>query len=177
MATAWPQEAITRLSGAAAGFVAAGPDAVASALLPNLVGRGEQAALWLAKWQAQPNERLARAMSVLTTADDIQARLARITSPTLVVHVEHDPLIPADAGRALSRQMAEPADFVVLAGAAHTPDLNSSGPVGPLLEKFLSSKSRRPLIGRNIQLRTQDPWHYRRLNLIGIGTATHGTNT
>ena len=42
MATAWPPEAVSQLSGAADGFDAAGPDAVAPALLPGLVGPERQ---------------------------------------------------------------------------------------------------------------------------------------
>lgn len=51
---------------------------------------------------------------------DLSSRLARIEAPTLVLWGEHDPLIPADTGRALARALAN-GSFAIVEGAGHSP--------------------------------------------------------
>jgi pimeloyl-ACP methyl ester carboxylesterase len=100
MATPWPPEAIAQLSGARDGFAAAGPEAVAPGLLPAMVGGGEYES-WLARWRHQGGQRLAAALEVLTSADDVSARLAEVSAPAVVIHAEADHIIPLEAGRGL----------------------------------------------------------------------------
>src|SRR5207237_8275596 len=49
---------------------------------------------------------------------DARPVLPLVKAPTLVLHREHDPVVPSAAGRELAAGIAG-AEFVVLAGAAH----------------------------------------------------------
>ena len=137
MATAWPEPAIEQMTGARAGFAAAGPDAVAPVLLPKLIGRDDLQEQWLAKWRTQPNQRLADAMSVLMSADDVSPRLQEITAPALVIHGEDDQIIPLAAGHALHAALPAADEIHVVPGVAHTPPLSHPDLVTPALAKFL----------------------------------------
>ena len=137
MSAAWPPEAAAQLGGARDGLAAAGPDAVAPGLLPGLVGGEPLYGTWLARWRAQGGQRLAAAVDVLLSADDVSGRLAEISAPALVVHAEADPVIPLAAGRALHAALRG-ADLAVVPGAAaHAPVLTHPGIVIPAIKKFL----------------------------------------
>lgn len=137
MAAAWPAEAIEQMSGARDGLAVAGPDAVAPALLPTLIGREDLHETWLDKWRAQPQRRLADAMSALMSADDVQGRLSEITVPVLGIHGEDDHIVPLEAGRALHEALPGAKEFVVVPGAAHTPVLSHPDVVTPAIVGFL----------------------------------------
>lgn len=137
MAAAWPAEAVEQMGGARDGLAVAGPDAVAPALLPTLIGREDLHEAWLDKWRAQPQRRLADAMSVLMSADDVQGRLSEITVPVLGIHGEDDHIVPLEAGRALHKALPVAKGFVVVPGAAHTPALSHPDVVTPAIVEFL----------------------------------------
>ena len=54
---------------------------------------------------------------------DLRSQLTRITTPTLLVHGEHDLLMPLPAAQTLAQQLPE-ARLEVMPGAAHTPFLH-----------------------------------------------------
>ena len=56
---------------------------------------------------------------------DLRPQIARIATPTLLVHGEHDPLMPLPAARTLVQQLPD-ARLEVMPGAAHTPFLHDS---------------------------------------------------
>lgn len=142
MATAWPAEAVEQMGGVRDGFAAAGPEAVAPGLLPALIGRADLHDAWLAKWRAQPRQRLADTMSVLISADDVRDRLPAITAPALVVHGENDPIIPLAAGRDLHAALPGATDLLIVPGAMHTPALSHPDVLGPVLRGFVAEHAR-----------------------------------
>ncbi len=141
MAASWPPEAIEQMTGARDGFTAAGPDAVAPGLLPKLIGHTELYDSWLARWRAQGSQRLAGAMDVMMSADDVSSRLAEVTAPALVIHAEADPIIPLAAGLGLHSSLAGVGDLVVVPGAAdHAPVLTHPDIVIPAVKEFLDKQ-------------------------------------
>ena len=54
---------------------------------------------------------------------DLRPQLARVSTPTLLIHGEHDPLMPLAAAQELTRQLPD-ARLEVITGAAHAPFLN-----------------------------------------------------
>lgn len=54
---------------------------------------------------------------------DLRQQVAAINAPTLLVHGEHDPLMPLPAARWLNEQLPD-SQLEVFAGAAHAPFLN-----------------------------------------------------
>ena len=137
---AWPPEALQQMGEISEGFRGAGPDAVSPVLLEMLLGRPALYGQWLAKWQAQPKERLAEAVQVLMGADDISGRLTEITAPTLVVHGQADQLIPLPLGVMLRDQIPGAQRLITIPGAGHTPSLRHpeqvNGPLAEFLRKY-----------------------------------------
>jgi pimeloyl-[acyl-carrier protein] methyl ester esterase len=77
---------------------------------------------------------LANGLDMLRTTD-LRASLPRIPQPTLVVHGDHDPLMPIAAGRWLADHL--PAGRLeVFAGAAHAPFLSDPRRFVALLAAF-----------------------------------------
>ncbi|MGW2491526.1 alpha/beta fold hydrolase [Streptomyces sp. NPDC001606] len=136
-ATAWPERDLARMGAVADAFEAAGPDAVGPQLLDLLIGEPALHEVWLAKWRAQPPHRSATAVRTLMGVDDISARLSGITVPALVVHGEWDAPVPVAAGRALHAALPGAQDFVLVPGAAHTPNLTHAAEVTRALAGFL----------------------------------------
>jgi len=54
---------------------------------------------------------------------DLRPQLARITTPTLLIHGENDPLMPLPAAQWLAQKLPD-ARLEIVAGAAHAPFLN-----------------------------------------------------
>lgn len=67
---------------------------------------------------------------------DLRGALAGIEQRTLVIHGEHDRVIPPAAGRHLKGSLPR-ARFELIAGAAHAPFLSKPAPVAALLSDFL----------------------------------------
>lgn len=61
----------------------------------------------------------ARQMAAILSAPARSAALARVTAPTLVIHGEHDPLVPVEAGRATAAAIPG-SRLVVLPGLGHS---------------------------------------------------------
>lgn len=139
---AWPPEALRQMGEISDGLRAGGPDAVAPVLLEMLLGRPAHYGQWLAKWQAQPQERLAEAVQVLMGVDDISGRLAEISAPTLVVHGEADRPIPLPLGAMLRDRIPGAQQFVTVPGAGHTPSLTHPRQVNAALAEFLRNFAR-----------------------------------
>jgi 3-oxoadipate enol-lactonase len=134
---AWPLEAQAQMRGMSEAFRGEGPEAVAPVLLEILLGQPAIHDQWLAKWRAQPRERLADAIQVLMGADDITDRLGEIAVPALVVHGDADQPIPYPLGQALAGQIPGAQDLVTVPGAGHTPNLTHPDRVNPALADFL----------------------------------------
>ncbi|MFK0155985.1 alpha/beta fold hydrolase [Streptomyces sp. NPDC090499] len=133
----WPSEALEQMRGVSEGFRGAGPEAVGPVLLGMLLGRPAIHDQWLAKWRAQPRERLADAVQVLMEVDDITDRVGEITAPALVVHGDADQPIPYPLGQALAGQIPGAQELVTVTGAGHTPNLTHPDQVNPALADFL----------------------------------------
>ncbi|MDF3294245.1 alpha/beta fold hydrolase [Streptomyces silvisoli] len=136
-AVAWPQEALTQMSGVSEGFRTGGPDAVAPALLGMLLGEPEIHHDWLRTWHEQPQERLADAVAVLMGVDDISARLGEITQPALIVHGQVDQPVPLPLGQMLRDRLPGASELIVVPGAGHTPSLTHPDQVNGPLSAFL----------------------------------------
>ncbi|MFF4961680.1 alpha/beta fold hydrolase [Streptomyces sp. NPDC001222] len=134
---AWPPEALEQMRGMSEGFRGAGPESVAPVLLGMLLGKPEIHEEWLARWKAQPRERLAEAVTVLTGVDDITDRLGEITVPAFVVHGEADQPIPHALGAMLQSGIPGAEELLTVPGAGHTPNLTHPGQVNPQLVQFL----------------------------------------
>jgi pimeloyl-ACP methyl ester carboxylesterase len=137
-ATAFPGPALEQMARIRDGFAAGAVTDTASAVLELLLGTGDPA---IPRWQArigrQPADRLARAVGVLMSADDITDRLAEITAPALVIHGTADLPIPPDAGAALAAALPGAAPVVLLDRAAHTPPITHPTETSSLLRTFL----------------------------------------
>lgn len=139
MAASWPPETVATMSGAIGGLRGPGPDAVAPGLLPGLLGRSDLHPEWLAKWKAQPKDRLADALANLLAADDVTGRIGEIAAPTFGIHGEADPIIPLAAGQALHSGLSGSIGLLIIPGAVHTPTLTHPDQVNAPVLEFLRS--------------------------------------
>ncbi len=146
--TAWPAEALAQMGQISDLFTTAGPEAVAPLLLPMLLARPDLHPAWESKWRNQPRERLATAVQVLTTVDDLSPRITEITAPTLVIHGEADQPIPLTTGRALAAALPGTRELITIPDAGHTPPLTHpdqvNGPLATFLEHVTSQPAARP---------------------------------
>lgn len=69
---------------------------------------------------------------------DLRAQLAAIEAPALLIHGEHDGLVPVTAGRALATMLQRATLEVIPAG--HAPLLTQTAPVSQLVRKFLNER-------------------------------------
>ena len=136
-AAAWPPEVVQQMTGIAEAFRGAGPGLVAPALLDMLLDQPPLHGRWLAKWQAQPAERLADAVTVLSRADDITDRIGELAAATLVVHGADDQPVPHALGELLRDQIPGARQLVTVPGAGHTPNLTHPEQVNAPLAAFL----------------------------------------
>ena len=71
---------------------------------------------------------------------DTLSRIREVSCPVLIVHGEHDPLVPLEQGRKLFDAAEEPKRFHLIMGAAHNDTYQVGGePYFRVLEEFLSS--------------------------------------
>lgn len=138
MHTAWPAPALEQMTQIRDLFATAGPEAVAPILLPLLLNHPDLHADWEAVWRNHSRDRLATAVHVLTTVDDLSGRIAQVTAPALVVHGEHDQPVPLPAGLALAAALPGAREPLVIPGAGHTPSLTHPDRVLPALSTFLA---------------------------------------
>lgn len=68
----------------------------------------------------------------------LQAALARVTCPVLVLHGEHDEYGSADQPARIARWAAGPAQVTILPGAAHVPHREQPEAVAGLVAQFLA---------------------------------------
>ncbi len=68
--------------------------------------------------EKEPTERLARAIESLLVFGQEGARIARYTTPTVVLHARHDPLVPLVEGERLAA-LGENAALAVLEAHSH----------------------------------------------------------
>ena len=70
-------------------------------------------------------------------ASDRSQLVSSIRAPTLVIHGDHDPLIPAENGRRLSERIPG-AEFIVLPGCGHLPHLEKPTETASAIREFLA---------------------------------------
>ena len=71
---------------------------------------------------------------------DSAARIGKIHRPVLIMHGEHDEIVPVQQGEALLRAANHPRTFQVLPGAGHNDTYHAGGPVyWDQLKEFLRS--------------------------------------
>ncbi len=71
---------------------------------------------------------------------DSAARIGKIHRPVLIMHGEHDEIVPVQQGEALSRAANDPKTFRLLPGAGHNDTFYAGGPVyWEQLNEFLRS--------------------------------------
>ncbi|WP_411123975.1 alpha/beta fold hydrolase [Streptomyces sp. x-19] len=136
-AVAWPPAALAQMSGVSEAFRAGGPDMVAPVLLDLLLGKPAIHEEWLRSWREQPRTRLADAVAVLMSVDDVSGRLGEITAPALIVHGERDQPVPLALGQMLRAQLPGALDMLVVPGAGHTPNLTHPEATNGPLTTFL----------------------------------------
>ncbi|MCP2336552.1 alpha/beta fold hydrolase [Actinomadura rupiterrae] len=135
----WPPEALEQMTHVRDGMRNAGPEAVAPALLPFLLGdEPDLHEEWLARWRMQPRARLADAVAMLMAVDGVRDRLSEIDAPALVVHGTEDGPVPVAAGIALHAGLPNTiADPVLIPGAAHTPPLTHPDAVTDAVDRMV----------------------------------------
>jgi 3-oxoadipate enol-lactonase len=136
-AVAWPPQTVAQMSGIRDRLRDGRLDAVVPVLLGLLLAKPEVHQDWLRAWQDQPQQRLADAVEVLMSVDDISARLGQITQPALIVHGEADQPIPLPVGQMLRDGLPSAMDLVVIPGAGHTPSLTHPDQVNGPFAAFL----------------------------------------
>ncbi|MGW5116331.1 alpha/beta fold hydrolase [Streptomyces noursei] len=136
-AVAWPPEALAQMNGVSEAFRAGGPDMVAPVLLDLLLGKPAIHEEWLRSWREQPRTRLADAVAVLMSVDDVSGRLGEITAPALIVHGERDQPVPLALGQMLRDRLPGALDLLVVPGAGHTPNLTHPEATNGPLTTFL----------------------------------------
>lgn len=72
---------------------------------------------------------------------DSGALAAKVQVPALILHGDRDRIVPVDHGRDLAARLAGPTEFVLAEGYGHNNiPIDRSGPFGPLVARFLSSR-------------------------------------
>ena len=102
-----------------------------------IIGDPDEEPRWREKWARWDPRRLAPASGALLDRDDITGRLDEIDVPTLVLHGELDPAIPVERAHDLVAGIPEATGPVVVAGAAHAPNLTHPEPVNDAIRRFL----------------------------------------
>jgi pimeloyl-ACP methyl ester carboxylesterase len=74
---------------------------------------------------------------------DMQAKLAKIQAPSLVVWGERDALLPMELGKRLARQMPG-RELVVIKGAGHNPMWDCPCAFNQIVTEFMSAGARLP---------------------------------
>ena len=120
-------------------WVTNGPGNVQDAIAGLILGGDVDHASWFAKWNGAPKENLTLPFDCLVGRDDVTDRLSEITAPAIIFHGDADAAIPMARAEELCAGLADCRGIVVVAGAAHAPNLSHPDAVnGPLLE-FLRS--------------------------------------
>jgi len=116
-------------------WVANGPGNVQDAIAGLILGSDVDPSPWFAKWNAAPKEDLSLPFDCLVGRDDITDRLGEIAAPTIIFHGDADASIPMDKAEELCAGLPDCRGIVVVAGAAHAPNLSHPDAVnGPLVE-------------------------------------------
>ena len=119
-------------------WVAVGAVPELASIVANIIIADEaENAVWIAKWQARPNEPMAEAGRCLLTRDDITDRLGEITCPALVVHGTDDTAITMDKAERLAAGLVG-CGGVVRVGGAHAANLTNPEPVNAAMLEFLA---------------------------------------
>lgn len=125
------------------GWVANGPtDELADVIAALIIGPGfADTPAWQQKWRAWDATTLQQiAATLLDRENDVTARLAELTMPTLVVHGTQDYSIEIDIARRYSAELPN-ADLVEIEGAGHAANLTHPDEVNPAIERFLAGLS------------------------------------
>ena len=76
---------------------------------------------------------------------DSAARIGRIQRPVLIMHGEHDEIVPVQQGKALFQAANDPSTFRLLPGAGHNDTYHAGGPAyWEHLKEFLDSLPDQP---------------------------------
>jgi 3-oxoadipate enol-lactonase len=142
MAHTFNGEALLQMASIRDGFAAGAVDATATAVLGLLLGDADCETAWKDKLLRQPPARLARAVGVLMSVDDVAEALGTITAPTLVIHGDQDQPIPIELGRELANALPA-ADWLPIPGAAHTPPLTEGAAVAAAIASFVDGARHR----------------------------------
>lgn len=138
MAHAFNGEALLQMSSIRDGFMAGAIAETADAVLAILVGDADLERDWKARLLRQPAARLARAVGVLMAADDVADGLGAIATAALVIHGDRDQPIPIALGAELAANLPT-AEWLPIAGCAHTPPLTDPGVVADAIAEFVGS--------------------------------------
>jgi pimeloyl-ACP methyl ester carboxylesterase len=119
-------------------WLAVGPiDDLAKVVASIIINDPVEDPKWIAKWQARPKELMREPAATLMGRDDVTARLAEITCPTLVVHGTEDTAITMDLAEALASGLTGCGGVVQVSGA-HAANLTNPEPVNAAILEFLS---------------------------------------
>lgn len=112
-------------------------DELAEIIANIIIADPEENAVWIAKWQARPQELIVQAGACLLSRDDITGRLGEITCPALVIHGTEDTAITMDKAETLAAGLVG-CGGVVKVGGAHAANLTNPEPVNAAILEFLA---------------------------------------
>ncbi len=118
-------------------WLANGPTNVQDAVAGLILDGGVDPSPWFDKWQALPRDGFALAFECLAERDDITARLADVTCPTIIFHGDADQAIDMGRAEALRDGLSGCDQLVVVKGAAHAGNLSHPEQVNEPLAEFL----------------------------------------
>lgn len=118
-------------------WASSGAANVAGPLSRLLLGEGNDATEWVAKWHRIGIPHFAHAVDALVHRDDITPRLSEIKHDAIVFHGSADIAIDPASGKALALGLLACRDFILVDGAGHTPNLTHPEAVNPPLRDFL----------------------------------------
>ena len=127
--------------GMMAQWMAEGPlDSLTQTVAGLIIGEEPESSKWVAKWRAQPWNKMEFAIESLLTRDDLTARLAEITCPALVVHGESDIAIDAERANALAAGLSGCSGVTWVPGH-HAANLTHPEAVNAAITAFLAAQS------------------------------------
>jgi len=119
-------------------WVTHGPTEELARAAGSVILAPEDLEVWVAKWVAQPRDRLQEPFATLVGRDDLTDRLAEISVPSLVVHGSADLAIPLQRASELAAGLPGCAGVHVVEGGAHASNVTDPAEVNAVVEAFLA---------------------------------------
>jgi len=142
-AALFPADVIAAYRATADAWLANGPvGEIATGMAELLFGKGWDASVWLAKWQAKPPADTAHAWDTVLGRDEFMHLLPEIRCPSLVIHGSADQAFDLATAQGLRDALGDCKGLVVIDGAAHAPNVTHAAPFDAALREFLGRTTR-----------------------------------